>query len=342
MIVLGIESSCDETSVAIVEKSKKRVFGKVLSENTLSQIKKHQKFGGVVPELASREHSTCLDFLVRKTIKESKIKLDQINAFSATLGPGLLGGLLIGSNYAKTLALIMKKPFLGINHLQAHILVARMRSKISYPFLCLLVSGGHTQILISKSYNNFELLGETLDDALGEAFDKVAKLLGYHYPGGPKIEKLASKFKGERKIKLPRPLINQKNLNFSFSGIKTSVRQLIESSKVLNKYELASEFQESVTECLLKKCESAIDYFKKKNGLSSFILAGGVASNKYIREKIKFLCQAKSMKFMVPEQELCVDNATMIAWAGLERLENGDIGDSLESQAKPRWELEKI
>ena len=183
MIVLGIETSCDETSVAIVEKKKNEKFGRVHSEITLSQIEKHKKFGGVVPELASREHSSSLNHIICKAITKSNISLNEIDAFSATLGPGLLGGLLIGSNYAKTLSLAYKKPFIAVNHLQGHILVTRMNREISFPFLCLLVSGGHTQILIAKKYNDFQILGETLDDALGEAFDKVAKLLGYPTPG---------------------------------------------------------------------------------------------------------------------------------------------------------------
>ena len=206
MIVLGIETSCDETSVAIVKKKTTNKFGYLLSENTLSQVKKHNKYGGVVPELASREHENSLDLMVRNTLNESNISLQEIDAFAATTGPGLLGGLLIGSNYAKALSLINKKPFVSVNHLQGHILVARMKNEVDFPFLCLLVSGGHTQILLVKNYNNFEILGETLDDALGEAFDKTAKLLGYGYPGGPIIEKLAAQKKKSKVFNLPRPL----------------------------------------------------------------------------------------------------------------------------------------
>ena len=199
MIVLGIETSCDETSVAIVKKKNRFLLGDVLSENTLSQVKKHKKFGGVVPELASREHSNTIDYLVKKTLKESGLSLSKIDAFAATLGPGLLGGLIVGSNYAKTLALTTKKPFIAVNHLQGHILVTRMKRIIKFPFLCLLVSGGHTQLLLVRKYNDFKLIGETLDDAIGEAFDKVAKLMGYSYPGGPIIEKLA--LNAKKKIK---------------------------------------------------------------------------------------------------------------------------------------------
>ncbi len=294
MIVLGIETSCDETSVAIVKKKKKSLLGDVLSENTLSQVKKHKKFGGVVPELAFREHSNTLNYLVKKTLKQSGLTLNEIDAFAATIGPGLLGGLIIGSNYAKTLALTSRKPFIAINHLQGHILVTRMKRKVKFPFLCLLVSGGHTQLLLVRKYNDFKLIGETLDDALGEAFDKVAKLLGYSYPGGPIIEKLALKAKNNVNFNLPEPLLNTNDFNFSFSGIKTAARKIIYNSfnKKL-KYELAKNFQDCVTNCLIAKCSKAIDSYKKNEKINSFVLAGGVASNKFIRKRFANLCNKK-------------------------------------------------
>jgi len=343
MIVLGIETSCDETSVAIVKKKNRLLLGDVLSQVTLSQIEKHQKFGGVVPELASREHSNTLNYLVKKTIKKSGVFLSEIDAFAATVGPGLLGGLIVGSNYAKTLALTTDKPFIAINHLQGHILVTRMKQKVNFPFLCLLVSGGHTQLLLVRKYNNFELIGETLDDALGEAFDKVAKLMGYSYPGGPIIEKLASKANKEVNFNLPEPLINADNFNFSFSGIKTATRRIINNSfeKKL-KNELAKNFQDSVTNCLISKCSKAIDSYKKKEKINSFVLAGGVASNKFIRNKFSNLCSKKLIQFIVPEQDLCVDNATMIAWAAIERLQISKKGDILDFEPKPRWALESL
>ena len=343
MIVLGIETSCDETSVAIVKKKNRLLLGDVLSQVTLSQIEKHKKFGGVVPELASREHSNTLNYLVKKTIKKSGVFLSEIDAFAATVGPGLLGGLIVGSNYAKTLALATKKPFIAINHLQGHILVTRMKQKVKFPFLCLLVSGGHTQLLLVKKYNDFELIGETLDDALGEAFDKVAKLLGYSYPGGPIIEKLASKAKKKANFNLPEPLIHNNNFNFSFSGIKTATRKIIKNSfdKRL-KNELAKNFQDCVTNCLITKCSKAIDLYKNKNKIKSFVLAGGVASNKFIRDKFINLCDKKFIQFIVPEQNLCVDNATMIAWAGIERLQIKKKGDTLDFEPKPRWALENL
>ena len=343
MIVLGIETSCDETSVAIVKKKNRLLLGDVLSQVTLSQIEKHKKFGGVVPELASREHSNTLSYLVKKTIKKSGVFLSEIDAFAATVGPGLLGGLIVGSNYAKTLALTTKKPFIAVNHLQGHILVTRMKQKVKFPFLCLLVSGGHTQLLLVRKFNDFELIGETLDDALGEAFDKVAKLLGYSYPGGPIIEKLASKAKKNVNFNLPEPLIYNDNFNFSFSGIKTATRKIINNSfdKRL-KNELARNFQDCVTNCLITKCSKAIDLYKKKEKISSFVLAGGVASNKFIRNKFMNLCDKKLIQFIVPEQNLCVDNATMIAWAAIERLQIKKKSDILDFEPKPRWALENL
>jgi len=343
MIVLGIETSCDETSVAIVKKKTTNKFGYLLSENTLSQVKKHNKYGGVVPELASREHENSLDLMVRNTLNESNISLQEIDAFAATTGPGLLGGLLIGSNYAKALSLINKKPFVAVNHLQGHILVARMKNEIDFPFLCLLVSGGHTQILLVKNYNNFEILGETLDDALGEAFDKTAKLLGYGYPGGPIIEKLAAQKKKSKVFNLPRPLKNSKNLDFSFSGLKTSVRKIIESSdpKKIER-DLANEFQVCVTEILISKLEKAIISTKKKLDLNSLVLAGGVASNKFIRNEFESMCKKNFINLIVPEKNLCVDNATMIAWAAIERLKHSKSSDQLEEKPKPRWSLETL
>lgn len=340
MIVLGIETSCDETSVSIVQDKKDR--GKVLSEKILSQVKKHQPFGGVVPELASREHSDCISNLTRQVLDETSLNLDDIDGFAATTGPGLLGGLLVGCNYAKGLSIITNKPFLSINHLQGHVLISRMKKKINFPFLCLLVSGGHSLILLAKNFNKFKILGESIDDAVGEAFDKTSKLLGLGYPGGPLIEKLAQKAQREKKFHLPRPLINDKTMNLSFSGLKTSVRRIIEKNiSQSEKADLAYEFQKSITECLLKKVNIAMDsckYYKIKD----FVLSGGVASNSFIRNQFKSLCLVKNINFIVPAKALCTDNATMIAWAGIEKLRNHKIGDRLNTHPQPRWSLESI
>ena len=343
MKVLGIETSCDETSASVVEKQKGRKFGKVLSEVTVSQIKKHKKFGGVVPELASREHSNNIDFIVKKTLKNSKINLSQIDAFAATTGPGLLGGLLVGTNYAKALAISCYKPFLSINHLQGHVLVPRMNRIINFPFICLLVSGGHCQILLAIDYNKFKVIGETLDDAVGEAYDKIAKILGYDYPGGPIIEKLALNCKRKHRFNLPKPLIRDKSKNLSFSGLKTAVRRIIE--KGINKeqkFDLANEFQTVICDCLLNKVELAIDSLKDRKKIKNFILTGGVASNSFIRKNFKLLCKQKGLSFVAPEKKLCTDNATMIAWAGHEILDKRKKSSSFSLSPKPRWRLDSL
>lgn len=340
MIVLGIETSCDETSVSIVQENKDG--GKVLSEKVLSQVKKHQPFGGVVPELASREHSDCISNLTRQVLSETNLNLDDVDAFAATTGPGLLGGLLVGCNYAKGLSIINNKPFLSINHLQGHVLVSRMYKKINFPFLCLLVSGGHSLILLVENFNKFKILGQSIDDAVGEAFDKTAKLLGLGYPGGPLIEKLAKKALGKKEFNLPRPLINDKTMNLSFSGLKTSVRRIIENNiSQSEKADLAYEFQKSITECLLKKVMLAIESSKHYK-IKDFVLSGGVASNFFIRNQFRVLCVKKNINFVVPAKSLCTDNATMIAWAGIEKLRNQRRGDSLDIHPKPRWSLESI
>ena len=340
MIVLGIETSCDETSVSVVKENKDR--GIILSEKILSQVKKHQPFGGVVPELASREHSDCISNLTRQLLSETNLNLHDIDAFAATTGPGLLGGLLVGCNYAKGLSITTNKPFLSINHLQGHALVSRMNKKISFPFLCLLVSGGHSLVLLVENFNKFKILGESIDDAVGEAFDKTSKLLGLGYPGGPLIERLAKKAQRKKKFNLPRPLINDKTMNLSFSGLKTSVRRILEKNITESeRADLANEFQESITECLLKKVDFAINSIKHYK-IQDFVLSGGVASNSFIRNQFKILCQKNNINFIVPAKSLCTDNATMIAWAGIEKLKNQKKGDSLHIQPQPRWSLESI
>ena len=343
MIVMGIESSCDETAVSLVERKKNKNF--VRSEIVLSQIPKHRKFGGVVPEISSREHLKYLDKIVRKILCKSKTSINEIDAFSATMGPGLLGGLIIGSNYAKSLSLSVGKPFYGINHLQAHALIPRLKSEIKFPFLVLLVSGGHTQIILVKNIKSFEIWGETLDDALGEAFDKTAQMLGLRYPGGPEIEKKAQKSLGIKKFNFPKPMINQNNLDFSFSGLKTAVRRTLQLNNLSEQFvrDISFNFQLSVLECLINKCERAINLFRKKFDCDlSLIVSGGVAANIFIRKGFKKLAKEKGVKLIVPDPKYCVDNATMIAWACIERMVTGDLGDKLYTLPKPRWPLDTL
>ena len=342
MLVLGVETSCDETAVAIVEK-KSDFGGKVINEIISSQIEEHRPYGGVVPELSSREHVKYLKKITEKVLKKSGMSIGDIDAFAATCGPGLLGGLLVGSNFVKSISLGLKKPFFAINHLQAHILVSRLSNNINFPFLVLLVSGGHTQLLIAHDYNDFTLLGETLDDAVGEAFDKTAKLLGLSYPGGPKIEELAKKSNKKLSFSLPRPMYKKKDPNFSFSGLKTAIRRITTDSKLKNnKSDLAYDFQVAVMDCLVDRCERGIDVFKKKYGEGFFLISGGVASNNFLRKGMLTLCKKKNMNFLAPEMRFCVDNASMIAWTGIERLSNGDPGDSIDFLPKPRWPLSEL
>ena len=343
MIVFGIETTCDETSVSIVEKKKNKEFGDILVEETLSQIIKHKEFGGVVPELASREHSKNLDYLVKRSIKSSKINFNKIDAYAAATGPGLLGALLVGTNYAKALAVASNKPFISVNHLQGHVLVSRMNKKINFPFLCLIVSGGHCQIILAHNERKFKIIGESVDDAVGEVFDKTSNILGYGYPGGPIIEKLAKKKKKKFKFNLPKPLLKDKTFNLSFSGLKTAVRRIIESGlKKDEKYDLAYQFQEVITICLLEKVKRALKYYKKKYNINDFVLSGGVASNLFIRESFEQMCTKEEITFFAPESKLCVDNASMIAWAGIEMLRNGKIESKINLSPQPRWRIDRL
>ena len=341
---MGFETSCDETAVAILRKQSKSSKVEKKSEVIFSQISKHAEYGGVVPEIAAREHVKTIDKITQKALNESGLKIQDIDAFCSTMGPGLLGGLIIGSNYSKTLSIALKKPYYAINHLQAHMLIAKMEHKLSYPFLSLLVSGGHSLLVIAHDYHKFKILGETLDDALGEAFDKIAKILGLGYPGGPEIEKLARMSNKQKDYKFPRPLINKRNFNFSFSGLKTAVRRIVHDGIRENeKADIAYNFQNAVSDCLVKKSSLAIDYFKRKYGEEkSFVLSGGVASNEFIRKKFDSLCKTKNMTLVVPKPKYCVDNATMVAYCCLERMLNGDKGDNLILSPQPRWRLSDL
>ena len=341
---MGFETSCDETAVAILRKKNKSTAVDKMSEIVLSQIPMHSKYGGVVPEIASREHLQNIDKITKQALNESKLKLSNIDAFCSTLGPGLLGGLIVGSNYSKTLSLATNKPYYGINHLQAHILVAKMENKLSFPYLCLLVSGGHSLFVIAKKYNQFEVLGETLDDAVGEAYDKTAKILGLGYPGGPEIEKIAKMDQSVEDLKFPRPMFHENDFNLSFSGLKTAVRRIVKDNlKTKEKACVAINFQNAVADCLIKKAELAITYFKKRYSKeNAFVLSGGVASNGFLREKFSILCKEKDIKLIVPNPEYCVDNATMVAYCCLERIFNKDDGDLVWASPKPRWGLDQL
>ena len=303
IITLGIESSCDETSVAVVKNGRE-----VLSNVINSQIKIHEKYGGVVPEIASRNHIEAISGVTKQALEEAKITFEDIDIIACTCGPGLVGALLVGVSYAKALSYALNKPLIGTNHIEGHIAANYITHKnLTPPFLCLIVSGGHTHLVHIKNYNEFEILGKTRDDAIGEAFDKVARVIGLGYPGGPKVDKLAKE--GVANIELPKP--HMEGLDFSFSGIKTAIINLHHKNPDINKANLCASFEKDVTEILL---ENTIEAAKKLN-INKIALAGGVSANSYIRQEFLKL-QAKGYEIYYPEMILCTDNAAMIASAG--------------------------
>lgn len=345
MKVLGIETSCDETAAAIVECDKKGK-GHILSNIVWSQISKHQKFGGVVPEIAARAHTEKLDTIIKQALLEAKLTLNEVQAIAASAGPGLIGGLMIGLISAKAICLALNKPLIAINHLEAHALTARLTDGVTYPYLLLLVSGGHTQILLVEKLKCYKRLGSTIDDALGETFDKVAKLLELSYPGGPKIEQLA--LNGDSTTyNFPRPLKGKDNLDFSFSGLKTALRICIENERKNNnlnsqtKANICASFQATICDILNNRVNKAMDLFKKSFPAKkrSLVIAGGVAANQVIRTSLQKLSIAKNFNFIVPPVNLCTDNAAMVAWAGCEILQAG-LSDGLNVAARARWPLD--
>lgn len=343
LTVLGIETSCDETAAAIVQRTSDGQ-GTILSNIINSQIEKHKKYGGVVPEIAARSHISVIENVIKSSLNDAKLSFNDINAIAVTAGPGLKGGLLVGLTTAKALSMARGIPLIGVNHLEAHALTIRLIKKIEFPYLLLLVSGGHTQILIVNDVGKYERLGTTIDDAVGEAYDKVAKLLNLGYPGGPIVEEQAKRG-DSKKIKFPRPLIYSGDLNFSFSGLKTAVRREIEKSIPLTKHDaenICSSFQDAVISVIINKLEGSIKLFKIKNPKITkpdVVIAGGVASNKTIYNSINNLSTKFGVTLHVPPQGLCTDNGAMVAWAGAERFSKNHI-DNLSIEVKPRWPLD--
>ena len=342
LIFLGIETSCDETAASIVQENLDG-SAKVLSSIVSSQIKEHEKFGGVVPELAARSHIENIDFIISKALKDARIKFEKIDGVAATAGPGLIVCLTVGLNVGKALAGFSKKPFVAVNHLEGHALSPALSNKIKFPYLLLLISGGHTQFLIVKDVDDYKQLGTTIDDALGEAFDKTAKMLNLGYPGGPAVEKFAKQ--GDKNFyKLPEPIINKAGCNLSFAGLKTAV--LIQSKKIKEnkklRLNLAASFQETIIKILNKKTKVAFSEFKKfsnkKNNV--FVVAGGVAANQSIRKSLEELSKKNNFKPIFSDLKFCGDNAAMIAWAGIQRFKRKLLND-LNVEPKSRWPLDK-
>lgn len=344
MIVLGIESSCDETAAAVVTDGRT-----ILSNEVLSQLDEHRPYGGVVPEVAARAHLDAIDHIVGTAMEKAKVSFAELDAIAATGGPGLIGGVLVGVMTAKAIAAVHNLPFIGVNHLEGHALTVRLTgdsegNEIPFPYLLLLVSGGHCQLLVVEGPGAYKRLGTTIDDALGEAFDKSAKMLGLGYPGGPALEQWALKGDPTR-FDLPRPLKGRAGCDFSFSGLKTKVRQTIEGLPPgpvtdQDKADICAAFQNAAGDVLIDRCDHAIDAFLEAhpNG-KHLVVSGGVAANQSIRSRLAALCKARQISFAAPPLHLCTDNAAMIAWAGIERLKKGDV-DDLTFRPRPRWPLD--
>jgi N6-L-threonylcarbamoyladenine synthase len=338
-VVLGLETSCDETGVALVDAERR-----VLAEALHSQLERHAPYGGVVPEIAARAHVEILDHLIERVMDEAGLTFRDLAGVAATAGPGLIGGLLVGLITAKAIAAVHRLPLLAINHLEAHALTARCTNRLDFPYLLLLVSGGHCQLLVVEDVGRYRRLGTTLDDALGEAYDKAAKMLGLGFPGGPAVERAARTGDATR-FALPRPLLGQQGCNFSFSGLKTALRQTTErlgppalEPPLLN--DLCASFQAAAADVLLDRTRRAAELFRADYPhATTLVIAGGVAANAYLRACLATLADELKLRLIVPPPALCTDNGVMVAWAGLERLALG-LTDGLAAPARARWPLD--
>ena len=340
-LILGIETSCDETAASLITENEQG-FPIVLSNIISSQTDVHQEFGGVVPELAARSHVEKIDLIVKKAIKESGKRIKDIDAVASTAGPGLIVCLSVGLSFGKAFASSIGKPFIAVNHLEGHALSPRLNSNLDFPYLLLLISGGHSQYLSVQGLGDYKRMGTTIDDALGEAFDKTAKLLGIDFPGGPQIEILAKKGNPE-KYDLPKPILNKGGCNLSFAGLKTAVLKITKNIKTdQEKFDLAASFQSTIEKILYKKTKTAFNQYEKINNLKNkkFVVAGGVAANKKIRSMLKKLCEENNYQSLFPPIELCGDNAAMIAMVGLEKYKLQKF-NSLDHPAIPRWPLDE-
>lgn len=351
-LILGIESSCDETAVAIISDDK-HIHAHLIQ----SQIQEHLPFGGVVPEIASRAHMEILDTLISQALTAAKLNhLNQLDGIAVTSGPGLIGGLMVGVMTAKAISSVCRLPLIGINHLEAHALTVRLTDEVTFPYLLLLVSGGHCQLLIVKNIGEYQKLGGTLDDALGEAFDKVAKILGLSYPGGPIVEQYALRGNPQA-FDFPRPLKGKAGCNFSFSGLKTAVKRQVDALGILteqHRADICASFQAAIGDIILDRLEHAFEiytqtyphnytdsYQQNSSHIPTLVLAGGVAANRYIRDLLSHHCQQFNICLKTPPIHLCTDNGAMIAWAGIERFQLG-IFDDLTLTPRARWPLEEL
>lgn len=340
MLVLGIESSCDETAAAVVSDAKELKSSVVFSQQ------EHKAFGGVVPEIAARAHLERVDDIVSQTLQKAGIGFKDLSAVAASAGPGLIGGVIVGVMTAKAIAAVHRLPFIAVNHLEAHALTVRLEQDVPFPYLLLLTSGGHCQILAVEGVGKYKKLGATIDDAAGEAFDKTAKMLGLGYPGGPMVEKYALTGDALR-FDLPRPMVGKEGCDLSFSGLKTAVRRIIEelspSGEALteqDKADVAACFQKAVLDSVVSRLKNGIKMFKRDYPAGKYlVVAGGVAANTALRNALKELAEKKRMIFAAPPLNLCTDNGAMVAWAGMERFLNG-ASDPLDFSPRPRWPLD--
>ena len=336
LLALGIETSCDETAAAIVGADRK-----ILSNVVFSQVLDHAVHGGVVPEIAARAHLNAINEVVAQALKQANVTFNDLGLIAATAGPGLIGGVMVGLMTGKALSAQLDKPFIGVNHLEGHALSPRLSHDLQFPYLLLLVSGGHSQILLAEGVGQYKLLGSTIDDAAGECFDKSAKLLGLPQPGGPELEKLARDAKNPARFDMPRPLIGKKTLDFSFSGLKTAMRERIDACTVDGNIkredaaDLASALQTTIAGHLSDRCKRALE---EHRGVTALAAAGGVASNGVTRAMLELVAKNAGIPFVAPPSALCTDNGAMIAWAGIERFNMGQR-DALDVAARPRWPL---
>lgn len=342
MRVLGIETTCDETAVAVVASRIGGDGGDILSNEVMSQIAQHAAYGGVVPEIAARAHIDVLDRLIVRALANAGLDIGAVDAIAASAGPGLIGGILVGLTAAKALALAADKPFIAVNHLEAHALTGRLTERLDFPYLALLVSGGHTQLVAVEGVGDYKRLGSTLDDAAGEAFDKVAKMLGLPYPGGPQIESLAETGDG-RRFDLPRPMFGREGADFSLSGLKTAVRQEVArlgTPSERDVADLAASFQAAIVDVIVDRVRSGLRLFAERGGRpNGLVIGGGVGANGAIRRALTRLCAEAGLRFVSPPPALCSDNGAIVAWAGLERFARG-MTDDLDFAARPRWPLD--
>jgi N6-L-threonylcarbamoyladenine synthase len=340
MIVLGIETSCDETAAAVVTDAAE---SRILASLVLSQLDEHRPYGGVVPEIAARAHLEHVDALVARALAEAGLGWNALDGVAVTAGPGLIGGVIVGAMTAKAIALARDLPLAAVNHLEAHALTARLTDDVAFPYLLLLVSGGHCQLLVVEGVGRYARLGTTIDDAAGEAFDKTAKLLGLGYPGGPALERAAATGDA-RRFDLPRPMKGRPGCDFSFSGLKTAVRHAVAALPAplspADVADLAAAAQAAIGDSLADRTERAIALFRERHPAgTTLVVAGGVAANRALRDRLSALAARAGLGFVAPPASLCTDNAAMVAWAGLERLRLG-LADPLDFAPRPRWPLD--